>query len=122
MEATLSSRRTRRKNPQRGEVRRAAKRTIRSPLNFLLIVLVACALFGFAAPAQATGDVQAGTSQAAKCDECHGVGVGKKENPPLTGMDLERHVKAIQDFKSGARDHQEIQMLVQTLTRAKADL
>jgi len=74
-------------------------------------------LFGLAAPAHAAGDVEAAKSQAAKCDKCHGVGgVGKKENPPLAGMDVEQHVKAMQDYKSGARDHKMMQMLAKKLS------
>jgi cytochrome c553 len=73
----------------------------------LFIILAACASLGLAGPAAAAGDVAAGAAQAKKCSGCHGAnGEGKKKNPPLAGMDFEKHVAAMQDYKSKEDERQ----------------
>ncbi len=89
-------------------------------LRNLFLVLAACASFGLAIPAEAAGDTKAGKAMASKCSGCHGAkGLGKKTgktlNPPLAGMSIEVHVKAMQDYKTGARKHKVMQMLAKKL-------
>ncbi len=75
-------------------------------LKYLSMIFAACLALGLAGPAGAAGDVAAGEKMASKCSGCHGkMGEGKKKNPPIAGMDEAAHVKALQDYKSGARDH-----------------
>jgi cytochrome c553 len=86
-----------------------------------LIVLAACASLGLAGPAGATGDTDAGKAKAVKCAGCHGAdGLGKKTgktlNPPLAGMSIKVHVKAMEDYKTGARNHKVMQMLAKKLS------
>ncbi len=75
-------------------------------LKYLSMIFAACLVLGLAGPAGAAGDVAAGKKLAAKCGGCHGkMGEGRKDNPPIAGMDAAAHVKALQDYKNGARDH-----------------
>ncbi|MDH3231178.1 MAG: c-type cytochrome [Alphaproteobacteria bacterium] len=86
-------------------------------LKYLVTVLAACLALGLAGPASADGDATAGKKLAAKCGGCHGKnGEGKKDNPPLAGMDAAAHVKALQDYKSGARDHKAMMRSVAKLS------
>lgn len=81
------------------------------------VVVAACVLFALAGAAQAGGDVDAGKAKSKKCVACHGAdGEGKKDNPPLAGMSFEDHVKAMQDYKSGAREHKMMQKLAKRLS------
>ena len=60
--------------------------------------------FGIAGSAQAAGDVAAGKTKAAMCVACHGAkGEGIPPNPALAGKPEADQVKALKDFKSGAR-------------------
>lgn len=82
------------------------------------VAAAAFALVGLAAPAHAAGDADAGKAKAAKCFACHPAdGTVKKNNPPLAGLSLEEHVKAMQDYKSGAREH----VLMKKLAAAMSD-
>ncbi len=86
-------------------------------LRLLTTVFAAALVLGLAGSAGAAGDVAAGEKLAAKCGGCHGKnGEGKKDNPPLAGMDAAAHVKALQDYKSGARDHKAMQRSVAKLS------
>jgi cytochrome c553 len=83
----------------------------------LFLILAACASLGLAGPAAAAGDAAAGKAQVKKCSACHGVdGVGKKPNPPLAGLSYDKHVAAMQEYKSGARKHKMMQMLVKKMS------
>jgi cytochrome c553 len=83
----------------------------------LLFVLAACASLGLAGPAAAAGDVAAGKALEKKCSGCHGAnGEGKGPNPPLAGMDYAKHVAAMEEYKSGARKHKMMQMLVKKMS------
>jgi cytochrome c553 len=83
----------------------------------LFIVLAACASFALAGAAAAAGDVDAGKAKSAKCAGCHGAdGNGKKKNPPIAGMSVEMHVKAMQDYKAGTREHKVMQMLAKKMS------
>ena len=93
-------------------------------LRNLFVAVAACALLGLAGPAGAAGDADVGKTKAAKCASCHGAdGLGKKSNPPLAGMSAEAHVKAMQDYQTGAREHKMMQMLAKKLSDSEiADL
>jgi len=70
----------------------------------LLITTVTVAALGIATSAQAAGDVAAGKTRSAACAPCHGAdGKGVPPNPALAGKPEAEQVKALQDFKSGAR-------------------
>ncbi len=82
-----------------------------------LIVVVACVMLGISGQALAGGDIAAGKAKAAKCASCHGAdGAGKKANPPLAGMNVEAHIKAMQDYRSGSRKHAVMKMLAKKLS------
>jgi len=83
------------------------------------IILAAGALMILAGPALAAGDVAAGKAKAAQCAGCHGkMGEGNKANPPLAGMDAAAHVKAMMDYKSGARKHMMMERFAKKLSDA----
>ena len=83
----------------------------------LLTVLTACVALGLDLPASAAGDLAAGEKLAAKCSGCHGkAGEGKGKNPPIAGMDAAAHVKALQDYKSGALDNKSMKRAVEKLS------
>ena len=66
-----------------------------------VIIVASCATVG---AAQAAGDVAAGKVRAAACAGCHGPnGQGVPPNPPLAGIPEADQVKALKDYKSGAR-------------------
>jgi len=72
----------------------------------ILTIAAAAFIIGISGPALADGDAAAGKAKAKVCAACHGAnGEGKKNNPPLAGMDQAKFVKAIQDYASGARDN-----------------
>jgi len=78
-------------------------------LKYLSTVFAACLVLGLAGAADAA-DMAAGEKLAAKCGGCHGkMGEGKKDNPKIAGMDAAAHVKALQEYKSGARDNKAMQ-------------
>lgn len=86
-------------------------------LKYLSIAFAACLVLGLTGPAGAEGNVDAGMKLAAKCGGCHGKnGEGKKDNPALAGMDTAAHVKALQDYKSGARDNKAMMRAVAKLS------
>lgn len=86
-------------------------------LKYLSMAFAAGLVLGLAGPAVAAGDVDAGMKLAAKCSGCHGKnGEGKGKNPPVAGMDTAAHVKALQDYKSGARDHKAMMRAVAKLS------
>ena len=64
------------------------------------------ALAGIATAAHAGGDVAAGKQKAARCAGCHGQsGEGVAKNPAIAGMAAADFVKAMNDYKSGARNN-----------------
>ena len=90
-------------------------------------------LFGFLASAflvtasgsvLAGGDAAAGAQKAASCSSCHGAnGEGMGENPKIAGMDKAAFVKAMSDYKSGARKHMMMEMFAKKLSdQDNADL
>ena len=69
-----------------------------------LLAVGIVALFGISSAALAAGDAAAGKAKAAACGGCHGKnGEGIKPNPPLAGLQEDKVVQALQDFKSGKR-------------------
>ena len=70
-----------------------------------MVVAVAALAFGVAGSAQWSGDAAQGKDLSKKCAACHGAnGEGKGKAPALAGKPEADLVKALQDFKSGARE------------------
>ena len=73
--------------------------------SFLMVAMTAL-VFAASGPAQAGGDADAGKAKAKACAGCHGAnGEGKKKNPPVAGMAEDAFIQAMQDYKSGKREH-----------------
>ncbi|WP_019139841.1 c-type cytochrome [Noviherbaspirillum massiliense] len=72
-----------------------------------------------AAPGWAA-DGQAGKSKATQCAACHGMdGMAKAPDAPnLAGQNEAYLVKALKDFKSGARKHEVMSMMARNLSDA----
>lgn len=68
----------------------------------------------------AAGDVKAGRTKAAQCQACHGLdGMSKlPEAPNLAGQTEEYLVKALNDFRSGARQNEMMTMMAKGLSDA----
>lgn len=74
-------------------------------MNKVVVALSACALMVGFGTAQAAGDAGAGQAKSAVCAGCHGPD-GNSVNPQwpkLAGQHAPYLVKALKDFKSGAR-------------------
>ena len=72
----------------------------------------------------AGGDKAAGAQKAGQCSSCHGAnGEGMGDNPKIAGMDKGAFVKAMNDYKSGARKHMMMEMFAKKLSdQDNADL
>ena len=82
-----------------------------------LILLVVATFFGIASTAQAAGDAAAGQAKAAACGGCHGdKGQGSPPFPALAGKPEADQVKALKDFKSGARSNPMMSGIAATLS------
>ena len=69
-----------------------------------LTAVVIVGWLGVAGVAQAAGDAAAGKAKAAVCAGCHGEkGEGVAPNPKLAGIAEAELLKALKDFKSGAK-------------------
>jgi cytochrome c553 len=68
----------------------------------------------------AAGDLRAGRAKASTCAACHGIdGLSKMpEAPNLAGQTEEYLVKALNDFRSGARQNEMMSMMAKTLSDA----
>ncbi|WP_244796544.1 MULTISPECIES: c-type cytochrome [Caballeronia] len=68
----------------------------------------------------AAGDAKAGRTKAAQCQACHGLdGMSKlPEAPNLAGQTEEYLVKALNDFRSGARQNEMMTMMAKGLSDA----
>jgi cytochrome c553 len=85
--------------------------------NKWLPVALAALVLGLAGVAHAAGDVDEGMAKAKRCAACHGAdGKGRKDNPPLAGMDPEKFTKAMAEYKEGARDHKMMTALAKKLS------
>jgi len=72
-----------------------------TPKMIATILVGSLAMIG---AAQAAGDATAGKAKAAMCTGCHGdKGQGVPPNPALAGKPEADQVKALKDYKSGAR-------------------
>jgi cytochrome c553 len=88
-------------------------------MNKLLIVMLAAAGLGAAAPALAA-DAAAGKEKAAMCVACHGEGGNKPlapDYPKLAGQPADYLVKALRDYKSGKRKNPVMAPMAQTLSK-----
>lgn len=86
-------------------------------ITFFLLMTASGALY-------AAGDSAAGQQKAAACSSCHGAnGEGSGDNPKVAGMDQGAFVKAMNDYKSGARKHMMMEMFAKKLSdQDNADL
>jgi len=65
----------------------------------------------------AGGDAAAGKTKSASCGGCHGAnGEGVAPNPALKGKDAAYIVEQLKAYKSGARPHDMMKMMVQALS------
>jgi cytochrome c553 len=65
----------------------------------------------------AAGDIAAGKTKSSSCASCHGAnGEGMGENPKIAGMAEKKFSQAIQDYKSGAKKHMMMEMMVKSLS------
>jgi cytochrome c553 len=81
-------------------------------------LLAACAVS--TAGVSFAADVKAGRAKAVQCQACHGIdGLAKiPEAPNLAGQTEEYLVKALNDFKSGARQNDMMTLMAKPLTDA----
>ena len=79
-------------------------------------VAIACALIG-APPAAADGDAKAGRQKALQCQTCHGLDGQSKlpDAPNLAGQTEVYLVKALKDYRGGARKNDMMSLVVRNL-------
>jgi cytochrome c553 len=84
--------------------------------TMMTAALVAGAVWS--AHAALAADVQAGRAKALQCQACHGIdGLAKiPDAPNLAGQTEEYQVKALNDFKSGARQNEMMTMMAKPLS------
>ena len=82
------------------------------------VVFAACVLCVAAAPALA-GDAAAGKEKAATCAACHGPdgNSASADFPRLAGQHYDYLLRAISDYKAGARKNALMMPMVEKLTR-----
>jgi cytochrome c553 len=80
-------------------------------------VFVAAAL-QVTTPNATAGDVAAGRQKAIHCQACHGLdGLSKLPTAPhLAGQNETRLIKALKDYRSGARQHEVMSIVASSLT------
>ena len=77
-----------------------------------LIIAMIFILMLAAGGVQAGGDVARGQELAVDCADCHGDdGLGDEDVPAIAGMDAAEHLKNLMDFKSGAREDEDEDMV-----------
>lgn len=77
-----------------------------------LIIAMMFMLMLAAGNAQAGGDAAKGEELAVDCADCHGDdGLGDEDYPAIAGMDAADQLKELMDFKSGAREDEEEDMV-----------
>ena len=83
----------------------------------MMPLAVVFAVAGFSCMANAA-DVAKGRAKAIQCQACHGMdGVAKiPEAPNLAGQNEDYLVKALKDFKSGARQNDMMSLVVKPLS------
>jgi cytochrome c553 len=82
------------------------------------VMLLAAAVLLMSGPASAAGDAVAGRRKALQCQTCHGLdGLSKLPNAPhLAGQPEPYLVKSINDYRQGARKHDMMSIVVQSLS------
>ena len=92
--------------------------------NIRCVLLASVFLMTSSGVALAAGDAEAGGQKAAQCSSCHGAnGEGSGDNPKIAGMDQGAFVKAMNDYKSGARKHMMMEMFAKKMSdQDNADL
>lgn len=86
--------------------------------SFCLTVIAVCTVTAFAARGCfAAGDVAAGRKKALMCQTCHGLDGRAKipEAPSLAGQSATYLVKALNDYRSGARKNDMMSLVAPTL-------
>ena len=93
-------------------------------MNRIVVTLVIAGLAGSAGTAQAAGNAAAGKAGSTGCAMCHGAdGEGTQRGSKLAGEDPARFIQAMDDYKSGKRDHQIMKNLASQLSAGEtADL
>lgn len=88
------------------------------------MVISSVFLLTLSGAALAGGDAAAGQQKAAQCSSCHGAnGEGSGNNPKIAGMKPAAFIKAMGDYKSGARKHMMMEMFAKKLSdQDSADL
>lgn len=77
-----------------------------------LMIAMIIVLMLAAGGVQAGGDVARGQELAVDCADCHGDdGLGDEDVPAIAGMDAAEQLKELMDFKSGAREDEEGDMI-----------
>ncbi|MEE8428101.1 MAG: cytochrome c [Gammaproteobacteria bacterium] len=85
-------------------------------LRRIFVIAAALVVAGLISTVQAAGDIALGKTKAAQCAGCHGAdGRGNEPNPSLAGKDLQYLAKQMHDYKSGARQHAMMGMLMKPL-------
>lgn len=83
----------------------------------LFVVTMTAFVFVASGPTMAGGDVDAGMALAKKCAGCHGKsGEGKKDNPPIAGMDESAFIQDMADYRSGKKEHKAMMGVAKKLT------
>lgn len=74
-------------------------------MNRLVATFAACALLIVSASALAQGDYERGKEKSKPCQQCHGANGNSTapQFPRLAGQYVDYMVKALEDYKSGAR-------------------
>lgn len=91
-------------------------------MSFRLLTGCTALAFALLAPptAFAKGDVEAGRQKSQVCQACHGPdgnGTGDGQYPRIAGQYADYLVKALQDYKSGARENAIMAGFVATLSK-----
>ena len=89
------------------------------PPKIFAIITSSILFYGLAAiPSLAAGDPKAGRKKSLECQTCHGLdGVSKlPEAPNLSGQVETYLVKALKDYKSGARTNEMMSLVAPTLS------
>lgn len=93
-------------------------------INIRCVLIASVFLMTSSGVAIAAGDAAAGAQKAAQCASCHGAnGEGSGNNPKIAGMDQAAFIKAMNDYKAGARKHMMMEMFAKNLSdQDNADL
>ena len=92
-------------------------------LNKNLMITLMFAMMLAASAALAGGDAAKGEELAVDCADCHGDdGLGDEDVPGIAGMDAAAHLKELMDFKSGAREDEEENMIYSVEDLSEQDM